>query len=68
MTTTTIPLTGHPRVPSTAPAATVSRPAPLASTVTQGTVTAERQNLTDLTAVAGASAVLILLSISKSFL
>ncbi len=58
--TTTTPLTGHPRVPCTAPAATVSRPAPVASTVTQGTVTVERQNLTEVTAVAGASAVPIL--------
>ncbi len=37
--TTTTPLTGHPRVPCTTPAATVSIPAPVASTATQGTVT-----------------------------
>ncbi len=59
-TTTTTPLTGRPIVPHTASAATVSRPAPVGSMATQGTVTIERQNLTEVTAVAGANAVPIL--------
>ncbi len=54
-TTTTTPLTGRPRVPCTAPAAAFSRPTLVVSTATQRTLTVERQNIREVTSVAGAS-------------
>ncbi len=58
--TTTTSLTSRARLPRTTPAATVSRPAPVAATAIQSTLTVERQNVREVTSVAGANDVPIL--------